>query len=393
MEEINKYLDERKVKQLFKELMEHVCLEKPTNVHVFLVKYLQENFPDAFKVAPSTPNAENNLVTIKVEADEDEGEESEEEDKKDVPKKSKPKPTSRIRRAAVSAESVTPDQLKNQKKKSVSKSDEDREKVRHALQGCVLFHGLDDESLKDLVEAVEEKRFKSGEYIMKQGDDGDYFYIIEEGEAHIYVKRDGQERKVYESKPGDFFGELALMYNAPRAASIIAAKETRCWAVDRQTFKLTLMESTINKRSRYEKFLDSVPILQPLYKYEKLTIADALEPRVYKANQIVIEQGSTHSEEFYIIEKGQVEFTQKNDKGEEVPVGQSGDGGYFGEIALLTNKPRAATVRCVSDCALLVLDRKTFVRVMGPIDDILKRNMEQYQSWMEKTKPAPPKTS
>ena len=55
---------------------------------------------------------------------------------------------------------------------------------------------------------------------------------------------------------------------------------------------------------------------------------------------------------------------------------------YFGEIALLTNRPRAATVMAVGTVKCCVLDRERFIRVMGPCEDILRRNMENYNRYM-----------
>merc|ERR1712224_319875 len=148
---------------------------------------------------------------------------------------------------------MNPDELKNKPKTVIEKSDTDRKTIWAKLQQNFLFSSLDEDAATDLINAVAEKHFPNGEVIMKQGDDGDYFYIIEEGEAHIFVTKEGVETKVLECGVGDSFGELALMYNAPRAATVKAVSDIRAWAVDRHTFKLTLMESTIKKRERYEK--------------------------------------------------------------------------------------------------------------------------------------------
>merc|ERR1719265_483529 len=264
----------------------------------------------------------------------------------------------RARRVAVSAERYTPDDLNNHKKRVVPKSKDALKRIDEKLQNNFLFQHQDEEGRADLALAVIETRFSSGDTVIQQGDKGDNFYILESGTCEIFV----DDKKVMTCNPGDSFGELALMYNAPRAATVKAVSSMRCWAVDRETFKLTLMESTINKRKRYEEFLDKVPILETLYKYEKLTIADALKPKQFTTGDVVMREGEA-GDNFYIIEKGSVDYTQKNDEGQDVNVGKGVSGDYFGEMALLTNKPRAATVTCTSDCTFLTLDRKTFVRV------------------------------
>ena len=65
-------------------------------------------------------------------------------------------------------------------------------------------------------------------------------------------------------------------------------------------------------------------------------------------------------------------------EGESVVVGRLMTGGYFGEIALLTSKPRQATVSAKGELVTLSLDRATFTRVMGPLIDVLNRNIGTY---------------
>eukprot|EP00301_Raphidiophrys_heterophryoidea_P010245 c15319_g1_i1.p1 GENE.c15319_g1_i1~~c15319_g1_i1.p1 ORF type:complete len:378 (+),score=91.08 c15319_g1_i1:86-1219(+) len=371
MEEVVQYIDQKGVRVLFRELMEQICMHRPENVHSFIITYIQEHHAQ---------DLEANKMVKYEDSDHEIVDDDDDDGVADMPVRAAP--ARGIRRAAVSAESVNPNELKGKKKKIVEKSSEDREHIREQLHKNFMFSSLDEDAANDLINAIVEMKFVAGDAVVKQGDDGEYFYIIQEGEAHIFVTKDGTEIKVMECGAGGSFGELALMYNAPRAATVKAVTDLRCWAVDRQTFKLTLMESTIKKRERYERFLASVPILDTLYNYEKLTIADALVSQQFKAGDVVTQEGEK-GDNFYIIEKGSVTYSQKNHDGQQEIVGRGKEGDYFGEIALLTNKPRAATVTCSGDCSFLVLERKTFVRVMGPLDTMLKRNIGQYKTWLE----------
>jgi len=281
----------------------------------------------------------------------------------------------RNRRTAVSAESYNPQDLSKRVKKVVPKSDEAIARIDTKLKTNFLFAHLDEDGRKDLCDAVFEAKYKPGDGIIKQGDEGDNFYILESGTCDIFVG----DTKVMECGAGDSFGELALMYNAPRAATVRATTDIVTWAMDRDTFKLTLMDHTLKKRDKYEAFLEDVPILSSLMKYERLTIADALKPEEHPEGTEIVVQGDL-GDKFYILEAGTCDFLIDGKKcGDDVE-----SGGYFGELALLYNQPRKATVRVTSKKAkVLALDRSTFTGVMGPLHAILKRNEEQYAKYMK----------
>ena len=75
--------------------------------------------------------------------------------------------------------------------------------------------------------------------------------------------------------PGEAFGELALLYNAPRAATIIADEPCLLWKLDRETFNHIVKDAACRKRERYEEFVDKVPIFQTMDQYERLKLSDA----------------------------------------------------------------------------------------------------------------------
>lgn len=111
-----------------------------------------------------------------------------------------------------------------------------------------------------------------------------------------------------------------------------------------------------------------------------MTIADALQPISFNDGEIIVEQGQP-GDDFYIIESGTaVVFQRRSEDEPQTEVGRLGPSQYFGEIALLLDRPRAATVIARGPLKCVKLDRARFERLLGPCADILKRNMEHYNS-------------
>lgn len=107
--------------------------------------------------------------------------------------------------------------------------------------------------------------------------------------------------KTYQA--GDAFGELALLYNAPRAATITSNTASTLWQLDRNTFNHIVKDAAQNKRDRYEDFLSSVPILQSIDHYERSKIADSIKEYTYPANTKILTEGD-EGNDFYIIIEG-----------------------------------------------------------------------------------------
>jgi cAMP-dependent protein kinase regulator len=181
---------------------------------------------------------------------------------------------------------------------------------------------------------------------------------------------------------GDSFGELALMYNAPRAATVVARTDVGLWAVDRTTFRTLVMGVAIAKRSKHSTYLEGVQLLSTLTQAERETVIDNMEEESYAEGDVVIEQGEMGSK-FFIVTEGDLVVTQTPEGSDEPrEVGRLKEGSYFGEIALLTHQQRLATVKAVSQVQCVTIERKVFSRVMGPLRDLLQRNMSLYNSYI-----------
>ena len=282
-------------------------------------------------------------------------------------------------RAGISAEAFGRFNKKRTfKPRIIKKTDSQKLKIKERCLTSFLFNNFDDVEISTIVDALEEKHYKKDDYIIKQGDNGDYVYIIEKGELiceKVFKKGDPPTYlKTY--KEGELFGELALLYNAPRAATIYAKTDCVLWALDRLTFNSIVKESAINKREKYKKFLETIPLLSTVESYELYSICDAIKTEKFEKNQYIIKEGE-QGDKFFILDEGEAVATKENMNFKKQYI----KGDYFGELALLRNAPRAASVMAVTDCKVLTLDRPAFKRLLGPLEDILKRNSEAYEKY------------
>ena len=264
----------------------------------------------------------------------------------------------------------------------IHKTPEDEEQIRAAVAKNILFNSLDPDQFKIVSDAMEKKEYKEGEFIIRQGEDGDDFYVVQQGVCETYVNTPDGPKMVKKYNRGESFGELALMYNTKRAASIKAATDTvTVWAMDRLTFQRVLMTSSSQKRSKYEQFLERVSVLASLTREERSKVADVLVEKSVKAGEYIITAGDTQDDSFYILMSGSANATKVLEAGQDaITVMSYKPGDYFGELALLTSAPRAANVVASEDASVVSLDRGAFERLLGSCKDILARDKDKYDA-------------
>merc|ERR1712168_1589743 len=361
LRECEAYVQMHDIQKILKECIVQLCVSRPDNPVSFLREYFQKLEREAAKESKAA------LLSP------DDAEDAE-----------SPLPSNIIqpvrRRGAISAEPINEEDAASYVKKVVPKDFKTMASLSKAIAKNVLFSHLDENERSDIFDAMFPVSAIPGEVIIQQGDEGDNFYIIDTGEVEVYVNGE----KVLTIGEGASFGELALIYGTPRAATVKAStsSDVKLWGIDRDSYRRILMGSTIRKRKMYEEFLSKVSILENLDKWERLTVADALEATSFEDGEAVVKQGEP-GDDFFIIVDGSARVTQYRKEGEaSQEVGLLGPSDYFGEIALMLDRPRAATVTAVGLLKCVKLDRARFERVLGPCSDILKRNITQYNSFV-----------
>lgn len=109
------------------------------------------------------------------------------------------------------------------------------------LMKVPLFSSLSVEDFKNVAEKLSMKRFEKGEHVVREGEAGDYFYILKSGEADVVIE--GEQKKIAHLKEGDFFGEIALLVGVERTASVVAVSDVEAITLNKKSFNELLKEN------------------------------------------------------------------------------------------------------------------------------------------------------
>ncbi|CAM9579284.1 unnamed protein product [Pylaiella littoralis] len=264
----------------------------------------------------------------------------------------------------------------------VPKSEEERASILQAIKTNFLFEHTTEKQNKVLVDVMRKRAVQAGECVIKQGDKGDIFYIIDKGTFEVRVNLDsaavvtgerdaGETVHVYEptdtSKP--CFGHLALMYSKPRSASVFAKTSGSLWELDRPVFQHVLLKKSGRDVAHT---LRQVGVLQTLTLLQVHQLCDVLTEEVYEPGQMIITQGEL-GDAFFILKEGRAVVTQNSNEpnGRGKQVRHMEEYSCFGERALLTAEPRSANVVAETKVRCLVLSQQAFEKQLGPLTALI----------------------
>jgi len=247
------------------------------------------------------------------------------------------------------------------------KSVEDRELILRGLRTCPLFDDVNESVAARLEDAMREVSFEPGEAIVTQGArDDDAFYVLASGTANVVV--DGSLVKTL--APGDPFGEVSLMYNAERTATVRAAGTTPCVAFELKREEYALVraaEADADVRRRLE-LVSASPTLRALDDETLRRVAESAERTRYRAGETIFSEGDA-GDALYVVESGAVSV-RRGTGGEEVR--RFGPKDAFGEMALLNEDGRrTADAVAATDCVLLAMTRDAFTAIAGSLKTAL----------------------
>lgn len=237
--------------------------------------------------------------------------------------------------------------------------------IKNKIGQLPVFSDLGEEDIELMIDKMFYCRALKDDYVFKQGDFGSCFFIIDEGECQVEINN----KKKQILLKGDKFGELALMYNAPRAASIRAVKDCFFWALDRDTFRAVLASTASQNYLSIRTFIETIELFDQFSQKQKDAIAHCAIIENFQPGQNIVTEGSA-ANSFYAIMCGRVESW--NDKR---LIREYVAGGFFDEKVLFSNECWEFSVLTLEFTTCLVFSRETLVKVLGAdIKSVIKHN-------------------
>lgn len=420
--DLNEYLTQMRLDELFTEMVEEVLVDAPSNPVKYMIDYLITRHPDqahGSSYAKTFPEASNAIGAgvpltglVPAEAwvadasededeDEDQGEGESEGDEGDDEESGSQPGSSQYEDASDSARSsenearqhsynrrsaLCPEPCGDEVAASGNElSEEDKATLDEFLGHSPLLQGLlphhraavrDKFTRLDLV--YDETVFEEAAF----GEAACTFYFVAQGQVEHH--KGGKCTLV--SNQGDSFGDMALLYDLPRRTTAKSSADgTALFALTRLDYKTALRESSLAHRAKMLGALSAVPLFAAnLSEQEMLQLAeDVAEEETFAKGEVLIKQHAP-SDKMFVIVSGAADCVQKvSPSAATVKVITFGAGDWFGEIALVAARPRAARVVAASDeVRCVTVGRDAFVRVLGPLTDVLRRTPAMFKRFV-----------
>lgn len=310
------------------------------------------------------------------------------------------------------------------------KSEECTKFLLDALDDNFIFDTIDNETKLLFVNAMQLHEFNEGDWVMHQvreigpcantfgyaqtdnnnsfpcsttqGGDGDYFYVVQNGDVGFHVEPDlpkgvksstsskdndpkNLPTQVGTGIKGSTFGELALLYNTPRAASIRALSSLTTYKIDRLTFQSILFSSQNTARSDILALVKKQEVFHGLDDVQVQKLADALTMMEFDAGEMIVNKGD-EGNVLYIVKTGQVKLSDIGHGCSKFDDQVLEEGESFGERALIEGETRgrAANVSALTQpTVVLAISKGVLEEIIGPLERALMES--SYCMYLEST--------
>jgi CRP-like cAMP-binding protein len=234
-----------------------------------------------------------------------------------------------------------------------------------------LFSELPGEVFGPVVRALRLLRLGPGDHVIREGEPGLAFYLVASGQVRVYAndgKRVVERTRLHE---GALFGEMALLTQQPRTASVQVTDEADIFELSRESLR-GLTEEAPSLAAALDKFarerllknlLATSPLFRPFDRQQQLDLIRRFDGHEVAPGTVIIREGDA-GQGLFVVLAGEVEVSKRQANGSELGLARLRAGELFGEMSLLNNQPTTATVRAARPSTILFLAREYFQRLV-----------------------------
>jgi len=238
--------------------------------------------------------------------------------------------------------------------------------VSSSLKNVPMLAGVPEDKLATVAKLFELKVYAKGEKVFAEGDPGDAFYILTKGRLVVTTTQGGQITELSTLKAGQSFGEISLVDEQSRTATVTALEDSTLFMLSRAQFKMFLelvpsladkIRKNMNERSAVNVVAKKIPFFQTLEPNKLHLLGTMCKIQSYRPGSTIMMEGRNKPAKFFMITQGTVEVTVQ-----DKVIRTMSQGEYFGEISLVSGRDATATVKAIGkeDVVCLEISREEF---------------------------------
>ncbi len=256
-----------------------------------------------------------------------------------------------------------------------------------------LFSDLQPTALAELLRAFESRVVTEGATLIEEGEEGRDAFVVADGVLDVSREERGQRTILAALGPGALFGEMALVSDAPRAASVQARTDAIVMAVSRAKLE-TLSKKTPEIATRLGEFcrgrmlanlMRHSDLLCAVPSAERTALVSRFETVHFEAGDVLVEKAE-EGKALFLIASGAVAVDGKDGSGDTVRITELGPGDVVGEISLILRRPANAQVHALHPTVALRLDRDAFQAAIKAHPTLLNELYEMATDREEETR-------
>ncbi len=263
----------------------------------------------------------------------------------------------------------------------------------HQLPSIPLFSFLDEDAFIAVLAGLQLRRFVKGNIVIQEGQPGDSFFMIAEGDVEVGRNVGGKALSLARLHPGAVFGEMALISKAPRTATVMAnadcdVLELKRASLEDQASKLASVTQAL-KDFTHDRFLTNLtgtsPIFKPFPRSIRTEIVKKFQDFPVDPGDELISEGE-EGQGLFLVLKGAVEVSKKTADGGKLVLAQLKEGDVFGEIALIQETPTTASCKAITRGELLFLPKRDFTGTVARHPELKSELSKITSERLQKTK-------